>query len=167
MSVALRGSEHSTGYVFLSNLRNITFSDTQQKLLVPDHWTEEFKDFENAERFWVYPKEGTSFGVGLEYDPRYAQNFLIVTSPAFGMQGSTYSMLWRTTDDGLSYTLVHDFGRDISAYAISRSNPDKIVVAAGTALYYSLDGGKEFEKYNLLPEMQESLQFKIAIHPLR
>ena len=167
VSVALRGSEHSTGYVFLSNPRKITFSDTQQKLLVPDHWTEEFKDFENAERFWVYPKEGTRFGVGFEYDPRYAQNFLIVTSPAFGMQGSTYSMLWRTTDDGLSYTLVHDFGQDISAYAISRSNPDKIVVAAGTALYYSLDGGKEFEKYNLLPEMQESLQFKIAIHPLR
>lgn len=167
VSVALRGSEHATGYVFLSNPRKVTFSDTQQKLLVPDQWTDAFKEFENADRFWVYPKESTRYGVGFEYDPRYAQNFLIVTSSAFGLNGSNYNMLWRTTDDGLSYTKIHEFEGDISSYAISRSNPDKIVVAAGTELYYSLNGGQDFEKYETLPEMKNTLEFKVAIHPLR
>lgn len=165
VSVALRGSEHSTGYVFLSNPRKITFSDTRQKLLVPDKWTEEFKDFENAEQFQVYPVEGTRFGVGFEYDPRYAQSFLIVTSPAFGLNGSRENMLWRTEDDGLSYTKVYEFENSISSYTIARSNPNKIVVASGTGLFYSTDHGNTFQEYNILPEMKNTLNYRIVIHP--
>lgn len=166
VSIALRGSEHPTGYVFLSNPRKITFSDTQQKLLVPDKWTDEFKNFENADQFMYYPKESTLYGTSFEYDPRYAKSFLIISSDysTGGMPGSTFNILWKTTDDGLSYTKLYEFNEAISSYAISRSNPDKIVVSTYTKIYYSVDGGETFQEYSIPQEMLVS-NYRIAIHP--
>lgn len=79
-SIAMRGSEHPTGYVFLSNPRKVTFSDTQQKMIMPDKWNGEFKDFEGANSFYTYPYESTLYGMKMEHDPRFAKNFLIVTN---------------------------------------------------------------------------------------
>ena len=167
VSVALQGSEVPTGYVFLSNPRKIAFSDTNQKLLVPDKWTDEFRDFEGAERFWVFPMESTRYGVGFEYHPAYAQNFLIATHSRMATGDEGLHILWRTTDDGLSYTKVFEFEGDISSYAVSRANPEKIVVAAGTRIYHSEDGGKTFEAFDTPDEMQNTLSFKVALHPTR
>lgn len=168
-TVTLGGSENPTGYVFLSNPRKVTFYDTQQKFIVPEDWRNPFVDFPNWWNFNAYPREDVTYGTGMEFHPHYAMNYLLVSSTHFGMRDATYDyrMLWRTKDDGLSYTLVKTFDENVTAYTISRSNPRKIVVGTVARIFCSMDGGKSFQEMNITPEMKKASYYKIAIHPTR
>ena len=157
-SIYMRGSERPTGYVFLSNPRKVLYSDASSAVLVPDDWHDEFIPLLE---YWFYPKESSQFGVGLEFDPRYAQSFYIIR----GMGDEDYKVLWHTRDDGLSFNAIYTFEHPITAIAVSRSNPDKIVVSTWGRLYYSLDAGASFQEYELPEEMTNSINYKIAIHP--
>lgn len=157
VSLYMSGSERPTGYVFLSNPRKVAFSDTDN-VLMPDDWTDDFVPFLD---FWTYPKESSQHGMGLEFDPRYAGCFYIVQ----GYSDQEYKVLWRTRDDGSSFSTVYTFDKPISAVAVSRSNPDKLVVATWGRLYYSLDAGETFHEYELPDEMTHSINYKVAIHP--
>lgn len=157
VTLSMRGSERPTGYVFLSNPRKVAFSDSEN-VIMPDDWTDEFVPFLD---FWTYPKESSQHGVSLEFDPRYAQSFYIVQ----GTWDEEYRTLWRTRDDGASFSSVYQFEQPISAMAVSRSNPDKIVVLTWGRAFRSLDAGITFEEYDLPEEMTYSINYKIAIHP--
>ncbi len=157
VTLSMRGSERPTGYVFLSNPRKVAFSDSEN-VIMPDDWRDEFVPFLN---FWSYPKESSQHGLGLEFDPRYAQCFYIVQ----GTSDEEHKTLWRTTDDGASFSTVHSFDKPINAVAVSRSNPDKIVVSTWGRIFYSLDAGDTFEEYPIPDEMTYSINYKIAIHP--
>ena len=157
VTLSMRGSERPTGYVFLSNPRKIAFSDSEN-VLMPDDWRDEFVPFLD---YWTYPKESSQHGFYFEFDPRYAQCFYIVQE-SDRVDANT---LWRTRDDGTSFSSVYTFDDPISAMAVSRSNPDKIVAATWGRIYYSLDAGATFEEYPIPDEMTYSISYKIAIHP--
>ena len=157
VTLSMRGSERPTGYVFLSNPRKIAFSDSEN-VMMPDDWRDEFVPFLD---FWTYPKESSQHGFYFEFDPRYAQCFYIVQE-SDRVDANT---LWRTRDDGASFSSVYTFDDPINAIAVSRSNPDKIVASTWGRLYYSLDAGTTFTEYNIPDEMTYSINYKIAIHP--
>ncbi len=157
-TISMKGSERSTGYVFLSNPRKIAYSDSEN-VVMPDQWTEDFVPFLN---FWTYPAESTQFGLGFEFDPRYAKSFLLIQ----GSWDQEYRTLWKTVDDGESFVALHTFDQPISSHIISRSNPDKIVVATTGNLYCSTDGGQTFEAYKNIPEeIKNSYKPRVAVHP--
>lgn len=157
VTLSMRGSERPTGYVFLSNPRKIAFSDSEN-VMMPDDWRDEFVPFLN---YWTYPKESSQHGLSFEFDPRYAQCFYIVQ----GTYDDDYKVLWRTRDDGVSFSTVYRFNNPINTVVVSRSNPDKIVVSTWGRIYYSLNAGETFEEYNIPEEMTYSINYKIAIHP--
>lgn len=157
VTLSMRGSERPTGYVFLSNPRKIAFSDIDN-VIMPDDWTDEFVPFLD---YWTYPKESSQHGMGLEFDPRYAKCFYIVQ----GTWDGDYKTLWRTRDDGASFSTVYTFDDPINAVAVSRSNPDKIVVTTWGRIYHSEDAGQTFEEYDIPEEMTHSINYKLAIHP--
>lgn len=155
-SISVGGSEVSTGYVFLSNPRKVAFSDAGSSYL-PDDWkTEKFVPLSG---FWTFPQESAQYGIGFEYDPRYAKSFYI--SPRHETNA-----LWKTINDGESFVKVHAFGENVSAYAVSRANPDLIVVGTVAKLYRSEDGGQSFTEISNLPQsLANAPAFKIALHP--
>lgn len=155
VSISVGGSECSTGYVFLSNPRKVAFSDAGSSYL-PDDWKEEFVPFYG---FWTFPLEASQFGIGFEYDPRYAKSFYI------NRRDEPLS-LWKTVNDGESFVRLYTFTENVSAYAVSRANPDVILVGTVSRLYRSNDGGKSFNELSNLPtEMTNTFNYKIAIHP--
>ncbi len=156
VTLFMSGSERPTGYVFLSNPRKIAFSDSGNFLL-PDDWQEKLPFLD----FWTYPKESSQYGIGFEFDSRYAQCFYIVQ----GYSDEEYKTLWRTYDDGASFSTVYRFEEPITSIAVSRSNPDKIVVFTWGRMYYSLDAGNTFTESVLPQDMTYSINYKIAIHP--
>ena len=157
VTLSMRGSERPTGYVFLSNPRKIAFSDSEN-VIMPDDWRDEFVPFLD---YWTFPKESSQHGFYFEYDPRYAQCFYIVQE-SDRVDANT---LWRTRDDGASFSSVYTFDDPVNAMAVSRSNPDKIVATTWGRIYYSLDAGASFTEYNIPDEMTYSISYKIAIHP--
>ena len=157
VTLSMRGSERPTGYVFLSNPRKIAFSDSEN-VLMPNDWRDEFVPFLD---YWTYPKESSQHGFYLEFDPRYAQCFYIVQEN----DRAEANTLWRTRDDGASFSTVYTFDDPINAMAVSRSNPDKIVVSTWGRIYWSLDAGATFTEYNIPDEMTYSINYKLAIHP--
>ena len=157
VTLSMRGSERPTGYIFLSNPRKVAFSDSEN-VIMPDDWKDEFVPFLD---FWTYPKESSQHGIGFEFDPRYAQCFYIVQ----GIGDEEHRTLWRTRDDGASFSTVYTFDNPINAVALSRSNPDKIVVSTWGRIFYSMDAGATFEEYSIPDEMTYSITYKIAIHP--
>lgn len=156
VTLSMRGSERPTGYVFLSNPRKVAFSDSEN-VIMPDDWKDEFVPFLD---YWTYPKESSQHGLGFEFDPRYAKSFYIVQGG-----NSDDRILWRTRDDGASFSTVYTFPNPISSIAISRSNPDKIVVATLGRLYYSMDAGQSFTEYDIPEAMTYTYNYKVAIHP--
>ncbi len=157
VTLSMRGSERPTGYVFLSNPRKIAFSDSEN-VMMPDDWRDDFLPFYD---FWTYPKESSQHGFYFEFDPRYAQCFYIVQES----EKVDANTLWRTRDDGASFSSVYTFDDPINAIALSRSNPDKIVATTWGRIYYSLDAGATFTEYDIPEEMTHSINYKIAIHP--
>lgn len=159
VTISMRGSERSTGYVFLSNPRKIAYSDSEN-VIMPDDWRSEFVSFYG---YWHYPMESTQFGMTFEFDPRYARSFYaLMPDDNFTDRRS----LWKTVDDGEAFVKVYTFPHQVSACAVSRANPDRIVVGTYTKVYQSLDGGKTFEEFTNLPApLANSPSYKIAIHP--
>ncbi len=156
-TIHMDGTEVSTGYVFLSNPRKINFSDLNPYgFIMPDDWKAEVGTFQNSS----FPFENSKYGIGLKFDPRYAQSFYM------NQQFDNKLSLWKTVDDGKSFVALHTFNEPISAYAVSRSNPDKLVVGTLAKIYYSLDGGQTFKEYSKLPELLNNTQnYFIEIHP--
>lgn len=154
-AISVGGSEVSTGYVFLSNPRKVAFSDYGSCYL-PDDWKEQFTPFTNYETF---PLENATYGIGFEYDPRYAKSFYI-------NRREEPKSLWKTVNDGESFVQLYTFSENVSGYAVSRVNPDVILVGTVGHIYRSEDGGKSFVLLADVPEeMRNSANYKIAIHP--
>lgn len=157
-AIHMGGGEEATGYVLLSDPHKVAFSDTNPKnVVLPDDWKDPFVPFLD---FWTYPSE-TSYGVGLEFDPRYAKSFLL-----FRGYGEEKHILWKTVDDGQSFVQLYKFSTPINSHVISRSNPEKIVVSTMDNLYQSLDGGNTFKPFETIPDgVRNSMQLLTAIHP--
>ena len=158
-AIHLGGGEQYTGYVLLSDPHRVAFSDANPKnIILPDDWHQSFESFPD---FLRYPYEDTLYGMGMEFDPRYAKSFLI-----FQGFGEERQVLWKTVDDGQSFVELHKFPSRINSHVISRSNPDKILVSTLDNLYQSLDGGKTFQTFTTLPEgVRNTMQLIMAIHP--
>lgn len=158
-AIHLGGGEAYTGYVLLSDPHRVAFSDSNPKnVILPDDWHEPFKSFPD---FLRYPYEDNLYGMGMEFDPRYAKSFLL-----FQGYGEERYVLWKTVDDGQSFVELHKFPARINSHVISRSNPNKIVVSTLDNLYQSLDGGETFQPFETIPNgVRNTMQLVMAIHP--
>ncbi|MBQ0050236.1 MAG: hypothetical protein KBT12_08415 [Bacteroidales bacterium] len=151
------GGETYTGHVMLSDPHKVAFSDSQN-FIIPDDLSEEVRNFHF---FWNFPYESPSYGGYMEFDPRYAHSYLICRG-----WGDEQNTLWKTVDEGRSFVQLYRFNEKVCTYAISRSNPDKIVVGTNGNLYYSLDGGNSFTPYPNLPaELAASPYTRVDISP--
>ncbi|MDO5616695.1 MAG: hypothetical protein Q4G16_10925, partial [Cruoricaptor ignavus] len=151
-SVAVDGAEEPTGYVFLSNPRKVAFSDAPNVVL-PDTFQEVFPNF----NYDKYPIESKRFGSGMENDPRYAMSFI-------QSDNRDRYALWKTTDDGESFTELYRFPEEIRDYKISRTNPDKIYLFTKYDFYVSENGGETFTE-KPLNGVNTYFGFKLQIHP--
>lgn len=118
-TMSLGGGEAPTGYVNPGPGRKTYFSDIGG-VVVPE------SRFDYAEYFPFgrYPTESyfDAESGEMEWDPRYWSHFYVTFE----------NKLWKTTDDGKSWSIVHEFGSNVDArtmsFEISRSNPDVIYV---------------------------------------
>ncbi len=163
VTIHLDGTETATGHVFLSNPRKVLFSDISDKFILPDDWktgnfTVPFTEFD----VWTYPLESSAFGVNYQFDPRYAKSFYLVKNSIDGSQND----LWKTVDDGVSFTIIHTFSEAISGIAVSRSNPNRLIVGTYGKIYHSEDAGQSFTEFDNLPNrLQNAVYFRIEFHP--
>lgn len=58
------------------------------------------------------------------------------------------SILWKSTDTGVNYTSLHNFGSTVWRFDIARSNPDVIIVYTDQGLYKTTNGDSS---WNPLP----------------
>lgn len=54
------------------------------------------------------------------------------------------SILWKSTDTGVNYTSLHNFGSTVWRFDIARSNPDVIIVYTDQGLYKTTNGGSSW-----------------------
>lgn len=158
------GSERSTGYVFMSNERKIAFSDNEggSGVIAPDDYLQDFPLFQGLYKF---PFENTQRGLDYCQDPRYAKQFFAATN--HGHENQPLRTLWRTQDDGMTFTATHTFATDIQSYDISRANPQLLVVATIQGLHYSTDGGDNFAPIQM-PQGYDGIfgaNFWVQLHP--
>ncbi len=162
-TIHLDGTETATGHVFLSNPRKVLFSDISNKFILPDNWeTDTFEVPFTEFNVWTYPLESSTFGLNFQFDPRYAKSFYLVKNSMQGLPND----LWKTVDDGESFTSIYRFNEAISGIAVSRSNPDHLIVGTFGKIYHSEDAGQTFKEFENLPDrLQNAIYFRIEIHP--
>lgn len=157
ISISMGGSEQATGHLLLSNPRKALFSDTEN-VIIPDDWKQDFVPFGNIGK---YPYESSQFGIGLTFDPRFAKCFYNIQEG-----GNELQNLWKTIDDGESYSLLYRFETPISSIGISRANPKRMVVTTSGGIYQSTDAGKSFEKVTTTPNALNNIPTTfVAMHP--
>lgn len=119
-AISLGGGESATGYVNQGFPRKVYHSDVGGKLL-PDDITDPIVNIAN---FGRYPNESyTNENKGeLEMDPTCFNTFYITSDHG----------LWKSTNGGLTFDLVHNFGSDptdrTTGLEVSRSHPGTIYV---------------------------------------
>lgn len=83
-------------------------------------------------------------------DPRYRNVLYLSGNRIKDGYGNTdeSSILWKSTDTGVNYTSLHNFGSTVWRFDIARSNPDVIIVYTDQGLYKTTNGGSS---WNPLP----------------
>lgn len=122
----LGGGEAPTGYVNPGIKSKAYFSDISDKI-IPNSIS---GDVINMPNLQMYPSETfyASHSSELEYHPSCYKTIYIGND----------NNLWKSEDEGQSYTLLNAFGNSgnpVSHFEISRSNPDVIYVYQRTSFY--------------------------------
>lgn len=147
--LSLGGGEAPTGYVNPGEGRHTYFSDLG-KVTLPELQN----GFAQYSGFGKFPNESyyDAESGEMEWLP-YCWNHFYVTNE---------NKLWKTTDGGVSFSILHEFGKDINArtmsFEISRSNPDVFYLFQRDEnswdpglLWKSIDGGDTWNQLPLPP----------------
>ncbi|RME92959.1 MAG: hypothetical protein D6772_16370, partial [Bacteroidetes bacterium] len=164
-STRLGGVEEATGYVHPQRERLAFFNQYWSGGLamrsVPENLGGSFTTFNYLplipnEHYWE------SYRSGLYFDPRYTDHHIIG-------EGSS---IWKSTDAGLSYQALNDFGADgrTLEIAISHANPDFIYVVFkpnGTnarKIFRTQDGGLSWAETTTVPTNNRN-KLEITLNP--
>jgi photosystem II stability/assembly factor-like uncharacterized protein len=129
-SLRMGGAESGTGYYMIGRTRGIVFGDLGDKgLYVPNTINGICTPFP----FNKIPNEDGygSDASEVEFYPT-AYNTIYLGKD---------SMLWKSSNGGISWTSLHSFPNKVKKFEISRSNPSVIYLAATNALWKSTDSG--------------------------
>jgi len=153
----LGGAEAPTGYADIINPFLSYFSDINSKIIHPTDVGLQ----ENQSKLSKYPHESFFHGASSEIvrDPRYGHHLYL--GAASDTQDGGF---WKSTDNGLTFELLHDFGpAKVTGIEISRQNPDILYcVYNHTEVYKTTDGGHNWTQTASLPTTGRKL---ISINP--
>lgn len=165
-SIKLGGVEEATGYIHPLNnqLAFHGYGSTTDARSVPDALGDNYQSYADLpkrpnEHYW------TSYSSGLYFDPRYADHFYMGEG----------SKIWKSTDGGLSFQSLNDFGSGgrTLEIAISRKNPDYIYVVFvpddggywdWRKIYRTTDGGDTWSELATVPASSRA-KLEIALNP--
>ncbi|MCH2043855.1 MAG: T9SS type A sorting domain-containing protein [Saprospiraceae bacterium] len=147
--LSIAGGEPPTGYVNPSD-NKLIYSSYPGIARIPNTITGNIAYLGNM-GMSPYERPWAAESSELEFDPRcYNHAYL----------GNDHQ-LWKTTDGGLSFALIHSFGNnpdmDLSKIEVSRQNPDVIYVcqsrwygvSSPTKLWKTTDGGQTWIELNM------------------
>jgi hypothetical protein len=139
-ALRMGGAESPTGWVLQGKSRHVAFSDLGNGWILPE--TAEGQP-EGRFIFSKYPNMDEYGGRrgNMVLHPNYYGTILLGEGNA----------IWKSTDMGLSFDLIHDFGARVRFLQISYSNP-KVLYAdiLGQGLHRSSDGGQNWVRKPLL-----------------
>ncbi|HFA50023.1 MAG TPA: hypothetical protein ENJ95_13525, partial [Bacteroidetes bacterium] len=164
-SIKLGGVEEATGYVHPIENRKVFFNKYWAGGTVTINMPDAIGGaYTNGATLPLIPNESysTSNSSGLYFDPRYAGHY-------FMGEGSS---IWKSTDAGITFQSLHDFGANgrTLEIEISRNNPDYIYVVFkpdGTSyrdIYRTTDGGSTWNQLTTLPSNSRS-RIEITLNP--
>jgi photosystem II stability/assembly factor-like uncharacterized protein len=143
-ALRMGGAESPTGWVIQGKSRHVAFNDLGNGWILPE--TAEgmpggrfiFSKFPNMDEY------GGRRG-NLVFHPNYYGTILLGEGNG----------LWKSTDLGTTYDLIHDFGGRVRFLQISYANPDVLYAdVVGQGLLRSADGGQSWEAKPLLTSGQ-------------
>lgn len=129
-ALSLGGGESPTGWILPGKSRHAAFDDLDGGHILPpslNAYEEGRFPFTKFPSMYFY---GVRRG-GFLAHPNYSSTFFI----------SNGNGIWKSTDAGASFSLLHDFGVEVWQLQISRSNPNVLYADTKAGLYRSADGG--------------------------
>ena len=69
---------------------------------------------------------------------------------------------FKSVDGANSFNLIEDFGNNSITIALTRQNPNKVVITHGTSLRVSMDSGQSFTETQALPENRTNQYLSIS-----
>jgi hypothetical protein len=129
-SLRLGGGEDATGHVFHGFSRLTGFRDIGL-VKIPDSLNGQFGNTEINNTKWPSEDFYGQFSSRLVIDPRYRNIYYLGNNKD----------LWKTIDNGKSYTILYSFQSNIWRFDISRTNPNVIIACTTTGIFKSTDAG--------------------------
>lgn len=142
-ALRMGGAESPTGWVLQGKSRHVAFNDLGNGWILPQ--TAEG----NPEGRFIYSKYPNMDEYGgrrsnMLIHPNYYGSIFVGEGEGF----------WQSTDMGVSWDLLHDFGSNVRFMQMSYSNPNVIYAdIIGSGLHRSNDGGQSWES---LPSLTQS-----------
>lgn len=127
-ALRLGGGEAGTGYGNVGRDMYVEHSDIGASVM-PKTFSGDKSDF----TFNMYPNEdGYGWDASeVEFYPECYNHIYIGKD----------SSLWKSTDGGVSYTMIYNFHQRVKKFEICRSNPSVMYLATSLKLYKTIDGG--------------------------
>lgn len=146
------GSERGTGYVLHGQERTAVFSDSKDFVLPTTLTGNDYKEI-------IYSKLPNEMNSGFDASsliihPYYSTHHYIGEGNA----------IWKTTDNGVTFVSLHDFGSLVYRIDMSRSNPLVLYLAAANGFYKTTDGGNTWATITV-PSGRNPQYAYIAINP--
>ena len=130
-ALRLGGAESPTGWIMPGQSRHAAFDDLGGGHILPSSLTameEGTFPFTKFPSMYYYGYRRSGFLI----HPNYYNTFFIGNGTG----------VWKSTDGGSSFNLLHDFGKGVWQMQISRTNPNIMYAdVEGDGLYRSADGG--------------------------
>ena len=129
-SLRLGGGEDATGHVFHGFSRLTGFRDIGV-VKIPESLYGQFGNAEINNSKWPSDDFYGQFSSRLINDPRYRNVYYLGNSKD----------LWKSIDNGKSYSILFSFQTNIWRFDISRTNPNIFIVCTTGGIYKSIDAG--------------------------
>lgn len=154
------GVEQATGYVMLSEPRKVYFSDAGMSV-VPSTLNGTVQTTHMEQFSSKKPIESLQSSKELSFDPRYAKRVIMASR-----EDSDMGKIFLSEDEGRSFRQLYDLdGEDVVSYEFARSNPDYIYVAGKYDVFYTTDGGQnwDFMENRAFPRIENHMSTGISI----
>ena len=155
-AVYIGGGEDATGHVFHGKENTVGFRDMGTKV-ISDNINEGVRSAEIENSLWPQDDYYGYFSSKMMVDPRYSFIYYLGKDSSF----------WKSSNSGLSYISLKNFGSKVWRFDISRSNPNYMYVCTqSNGIQKTTDGGLTWSGLSLPAGVSYSYyNADIAINP--
>jgi len=132
------GAESATGFVFHGTSNTVGFDD-MGTFIVPNAISGTAINAPIGNALWPGNDYYGQFNQKLMIDPRYSNTTYLT-------QGNA---LWKSVNNGASYTSLYDFGTQAWRFIIARSKPDVIYLCTTGGIFKTTDAGSTWSQLSL------------------